>query len=173
MPEYVERGLNNPPPPSSKRARAVMRGNRSESVIERELRAALHGRGYRFRKHYRPLPGLRCSADVAFTRPRIAIFVDGCFWHCCPEHKPPPKANAEWWALKLATNVKRDRRNDAALRKADWHVLRLWTHCTLEEMVAAVDAAFAESRAPERPCTTRTVRAMFAGNIASPGGFAP
>jgi DNA mismatch endonuclease, patch repair protein len=111
-----------------------MMGNRSESAVERALRSELHRRGLRFRKHGSPLPGLRCKADVIFTRQRLAVFVDGCFWHRCPEHRSAPKANAGWWTAKLDANVARDRRNDRILRDAGWTVLRFWTHTPTAEM---------------------------------------
>jgi DNA mismatch endonuclease, patch repair protein len=122
-----------------------MIGNRAESQVERALRSGLHRKGRRFRKHYRPLRDLRCSADLAFTRQRLAVFVDGCFWHRCPDHKPAPKANAKWWEAKLAANVARDRRNDSALTAAGWRVLRLWTHLSLDEMMAAVEGALSSA----------------------------
>jgi DNA mismatch endonuclease (patch repair protein) len=111
-----------------------MMGNRSESAVERALRSELHRRGLRFRKHASPLPGLRCKADVIFTRQRLAVFVDGCFWHRCPDHRSAPKANAGWWKAKLDANVARDRRNDRVLRDAGWTVLRFWTHTATAEM---------------------------------------
>lgn len=129
------------PAPSSPTARKVMLGNRSESAIERELRSALHRRGLRFRKHASPMPGLRCKADVVFSRQKLAVFVDGCFWHRCPEHGSEPKANAGWWKTKLDANVARDRRNDLALRSADWTVLRFWTHTPVEEMAEQIGQA--------------------------------
>lgn len=119
-----------------------MIGNRSESSIERALRSALHMRGLRFRKHLAPVPGLRCKPDILFTRKRLAVFVDGCFWHRCPEHGTQPKANSQWWRQKLDANVARDRRNDAALAAAGWKVLRIWTHQPLEEMASQVVAAY-------------------------------
>lgn len=106
--------------------------------MEVALRSELHRRGMRFRKHLAPLRGLRCKPDIVFPRKRVAVFVDGCFWHRCPEHGSEPKANGEWWQQKLKANVARDRRNDAALSEAGWTVLRLWTHEPLDEMVARV-----------------------------------
>jgi DNA mismatch endonuclease, patch repair protein len=134
------------PPAASGHSRKVMLGNRSESQIERALRSELHRRGLRFRKHASPVPGLRCRPDVVFTRQRLAVFVDGCFWHRCPEHGSEPKANHEWWQVKLDANVTRDRRNDAALGEAGWTVLRLWTHEPLEGMVDAVCRAVTRLR---------------------------
>lgn len=122
-----------------------MLGNRSESERERELRSALHRRGHRFRKHYAPIPGVRCRPDIVFLGPRVAVFVDGCFWHRCPLHGTDAKANAEWWRIKLDANVARDRRNDAALAAIGWRTVRLWAHEPLDAMVAAVEAALSES----------------------------
>ena len=93
------------PPPSSAQARSVMLGNRSESAPERALRSELHRRGSRFRKHASPIKGLRCRPDILFTRRRIAVFVDGCFWHRCPLHGSEPKVNGEWWQLKLGVAI--------------------------------------------------------------------
>jgi DNA mismatch endonuclease (patch repair protein) len=121
-----------------------MLGNRSESEVERVLRSVLHRRGLRFRKHVRPIRGLRCRPDIVFTRQRIAVFVDGCFWHRCPLHGSAPRANGEWWQRKLDANVARDRRNDEALRDTGWVVLRFWAHETIEDMSAATLAAHAE-----------------------------
>ncbi len=73
---------------------------------------------------------------MAFTRARLAVFVDGCFWHCCPLHATQPKNNAEWWSAKLAANVARDRRQEAQLQKAGWTVVRVWEH---ESASAAAD----------------------------------
>jgi DNA mismatch endonuclease (patch repair protein) len=120
-----------------------MRANRSDSSVEQALRSALHTRGLRFRKHLQPIAGLRCKPDVVFTRARLAVFVDGCFWHSCPEHATRPVANADWWREKLEENVARDRRNDAALTAAGWHVVRLWEHQPVPEMVEEVVLALA------------------------------
>lgn len=132
-----------PPAPraSSPTARKVMQGNRSDSRLEQSLRSELHRRGARFRKHLSVLPGVRCRPDIVFTRARIAVFVDGCFWHCCPLHGTMAKANSEWWAAKLRGNVERDRRNDEALRADGWTVIRLWGHEPLDLMADTVLSA--------------------------------
>jgi DNA mismatch endonuclease, patch repair protein len=139
------------PRPSSPTARKVMLGNRSESTIERLVRSELHRRGLRFRKHAAPVPGLRCRPDVVFTKARVAVFVDGCFWHRCPTHGSSPKANASYWRPKLDANVARDRRNDAALAQAGWSVLRFWAHEPIDEIVQViVDATRAATGVPSR-----------------------
>jgi len=71
---------------------------------------------------------LRCNADVVFGGARIAVFVDGCWWHGCPEHRSLPKANRDWWDAKIQRTVERDRRNDAALAEAGWLAIRIWEH---------------------------------------------
>ncbi len=82
----------------------------------------------RYRVDVAPLPGLRRRADVVFTRARLAVFVDGCFWHRCPQHGTSPRNNADWWRDKLDRNVQRDRDTDRALHEAGWQVLRVWEH---------------------------------------------
>lgn len=129
------------PPSSSATARKVMQGNRSDSAIERALRSELHRRGLRFRKHMAVLPGVRCRPDVVFTRLRVAVFVDGCFWHSCPLHGTQAKANGAWWKAKLQGNVDRDRRHNHALRAAGWTVVRLWTHDPVDAMADRIEAA--------------------------------
>lgn len=92
------------------------------------LRRELHRRGLRFRVVY-PVPGNgRRSIDIAFTRSRLAVFVDGCFWHGCPEHGTLPLSNRDWWRTKLEVNRARDRDTDELLAGAGWDVLRFWEH---------------------------------------------
>ena len=127
-----------PPAASSEATRAVMIGNRGTGTApEVRLRSALHARGLRFRKHARPLPELRCRADIVFPRHRVAVFVDGCFWHACPEHGRLPRTHSSYWAQKLARNLERDRRNDRVLSEAGWLVLRVWEH---EEVYSAAES---------------------------------
>ena len=95
---------------------------------EMTLRSELHRRGLRFRVHHRPLRGVRREADVLFTKARVAVFVDGCFWHGCPQHASWPKANAEWWRAKIEANRARDEDTDRRLQDAGWLVVRVWTH---------------------------------------------
>lgn len=117
------------PPASSAAARAVMRGNRKfDTRPEAAVRSALHRGGLRFRKHARPLPTLNCAADIVFRRERLAVFIDGCYWHGCPQHGTKPRTNAAYWTAKIARNIERDQRNDAALRDAGWLVVRVWEH---------------------------------------------
>ncbi len=153
------------PHPSSAGRSANMRANRrTDTKPELALRRALHRLGYRYRKDYRlDLDGgRRVRPDIAFTARKVAIFVDGCFWHACPQHGSKPRANEWYWGPKLLANVERDRVNDTALTTAGWTVVRLWEHLSLEEAVATVVTALAaepgtpgnpEPREPRNPAT--------------------
>lgn len=109
---------------------------RRDTHAEVALRRELHARGLRYRVAY-PVPGQRRrTIDVAFPRASVAVFVDGCFWHGCPEHGTRPKSNSEWWRGKLAANRARDRDTDRVLDELGWTVIRVWEH---ERSVAAAD----------------------------------
>jgi len=122
---------------------ANMRANRrTDTKPELALRRALHRQGFRYRKDYRiDLGGARVRPDIAFTARRVAVFVDGCFWHVCPEHGTKPANNTWYWGPKLARNVERDRAADSALEAAGWRVVRIWEHVPLDAAIAAVVAA--------------------------------
>ena len=106
----------------------MSRQRRRDTEPEVAIRRLLHARGLRFRVAF-PIPGMpRRSMDVAFTRARVAVFVDGCFWHACPEHQTSPAANAAWWSAKLATNQARDLATNAHLTASGWRVIRIWEH---------------------------------------------
>jgi DNA mismatch endonuclease, patch repair protein len=129
------------PHPSSDATRRSMQGNRGrDTKVELALRRALHSRGLRYRVHRRPVAGLRCESDILFQAAKVAVFVDGCWWHGCPEHWSAPKNNREWWTRKISLNVERDRRNDQMLSAAGWCVLRIWEHQNVEEAAAQVEA---------------------------------
>ena len=119
-----------------------MQANRRvDTGPERRLRSALHNRGLRFRKDHRiDADGVRVRADVVFPRARVAVFVDGCFWHCCPTHATQPKTHESYWAAKLRGNVDRDRRVDAALERSAWTVIRVWEHERTEDAASRVAA---------------------------------
>lgn len=119
-----------------------MLANRSQNTgPELALRRELHRRGLRYRVHFAPVPGLRCRPDIVFTRQRVVVFVDGCYWHRCPQHSAFPKANAEYWQAKFERNVRRDRRNDAILASAGWTVIRVWEHESADAAASRVAAA--------------------------------
>ena len=100
---------------------------RRDTPCELAVRSAVHRLGLRFRVDW-PLPGSRRRADLAFVSARVAVFVDGCFWHGCPRHGTWPKSNADWWRSKILANVKRDLDTTQALRLNGWRVLRFWEH---------------------------------------------
>lgn len=104
------------------------RQKRRDTSPELAIRRILHRRGFRYRVDVAPVTGLRRRADIVFPRQKVAVFVDGCFWHRCPEHGTVPQANQQWWIDKLDANVRRDRDTDEALTRAGWTVLRIWEH---------------------------------------------
>jgi DNA mismatch endonuclease, patch repair protein len=115
----------------------MLRQKRSDTAPEVALRKELHRRGLRYRIDYQlPLRGVRRRADVAFPASRIAVFVDGCYWHACPIHATWPQASADWWRAKLEGNVHRDRDTDHRLADAGWISLRIWEH---DNPIAAAD----------------------------------
>lgn len=123
-----------------------MQGNRRTGTTpEATLRRALHAAGLRYRKDYRlEVGGVGARPDVVFTRSKVAVFVDGCFWHCCPEHGTQPKRNSAYWIPKLARNVERDREQDFALSEHGWLVVRVWEHEPLAAAVRRVLTTLAE-----------------------------
>jgi DNA mismatch endonuclease (patch repair protein) len=123
-----------------------MKGNRRvDTGPETRLRSALHRRGLRFRKDYPvQLPGRKVRPDIVFTARRVAVFVDGCFWHGCPEHgRIPSGSNAAYWHQKIEGNRSRDARQTKALEAEGWLVIRIWEHVPLEEAAEIVAQAMA------------------------------
>ncbi|MEE4025061.1 very short patch repair endonuclease [Gordonia sp. PKS22-38] len=127
---------------SSPAVRASMRGNcRRDTGPELAVRRGLHAAGFRYRVDHSPLPGSRRPrADIVFIRVRIAVFIDGCYWHGCPDHYRPATRNVVFWEEKLRSNRERDARSDKLLRDAGWKVLRFWEHQPAAEVVAAIGA---------------------------------
>ncbi|MFZ0190313.1 MAG: very short patch repair endonuclease [Streptosporangiaceae bacterium] len=114
---------------SSPRSRNVMRGNRSRDTRpELAVRSAVHRRGLRYRVSIRPVPEVRRTADLVFATARVAVFVDGCYWHGCPEHYVPSLSNQEYWTQKISGNRARDADTNAKLLARDWMPLRVWAH---------------------------------------------
>jgi DNA mismatch endonuclease (patch repair protein) len=112
-------------PDVSVRMKAVRQRDNSQEVL---IRSLLHRMGLRYRKHQFAVPGLRRRPDISFVGARVAVFVDGCFWHCCPRHATWPKTNRKWWKNKLLENVARDRDTDVRLRGIGWLPIRVWGH---------------------------------------------
>jgi len=121
--------------------RNVMRANRRrDTKPEVALRSALHRRGLRFRNDAPVATGHgKVRVDVALAQHRLAIFVDGCFWHCCPEHGTEPRSNTEYWRPKMERNLQRDAATDALLQGAGWQVVRVWEHEDPEEAADLID----------------------------------
>lgn len=126
----VQAQPRSPAPPASDPATRyrMQRTPQRDTAAELALRRELFRRGLRYRVDVAPLTGLRRRADLLFSRAKVAVFVDGCFWHSCATHGTLPRANAEWWASKLAATVRRDRDTDRLLTEAGWTVVRIWEH---------------------------------------------
>ncbi|MFF4100358.1 very short patch repair endonuclease [Streptomyces sp. NPDC001903] len=125
---------------STPEVRARMSRQRSKNTgIEIALRSALHAAGLRYRVHRRPVKGVRREADIVFGPARVAVFVDGCFWHGCPEHATWPRRNAEFWRAKIEGNRARDHDTDRRLADSGWLSVRVWEHETVQEAAARVD----------------------------------
>jgi DNA mismatch endonuclease (patch repair protein) len=106
-----------------------MQSNRPRDTgPELALRKALHRLGLRYRVSTRPLADIRRTADVVFRRAKVAVFVDGCFWHGCPEHHTVSLTNADYWAEKVRQNRQRDIETDETLSRSGWQVIRVWEH---------------------------------------------
>ncbi|MQT00113.1 very short patch repair endonuclease [Streptomyces jumonjinensis] len=139
---------------SSEGVRASMRANRSRDTgPELALRRAVHGRGLRYRVAARPVKELRRTADLVFTKARVAVFLDGCFWHGCPEHHTGAVRNADYWAAKVEQNRNRAADTDRRLDEAGWTVVRVWEHENPLDAADRVEAAVIEARraAARRP----------------------
>ncbi|MER5501215.1 MULTISPECIES: very short patch repair endonuclease [unclassified Streptomyces] len=127
-------------------ARMSRQANR-DTKPEVAIRKLLHAAGYRYRVNER-VPGMsRRTIDIAFTRAKVAVLIDGCFWHGCPLHATRPKSNAEWWRVKLERNMERDRETNEHLTEEGWTVLRFWEHEAPEEVALRVAAAVDRHRA--------------------------
>jgi DNA mismatch endonuclease (patch repair protein) len=117
----------------------VMRGNRSrDTKPELAVRRILHAQGLRYRVNTRPLPSLPRTADIVFTAKLIAVFIDGCYWHGCPEHYVASKSNRDYWDAKIAENRTRDVETTAAISNEGWTVLRYWSHLPSENIANSI-----------------------------------
>ncbi|MEU2061723.1 very short patch repair endonuclease [Streptomyces sp. NPDC013455] len=132
--------------------RARMSRQKSRNTeVEMALRRALHAAGLRYRVHRRPLKGVRREADVLFGPAKVAVFVDGCFWHGCPQHATWPKNNADFWRTKIEGNRRRDMDTDERLASAGWLAVRVWEHEDPVEAAARV-IAFVRARRAGTAC---------------------
>jgi DNA mismatch endonuclease, patch repair protein len=122
-----------------------MQGNRSrDTAPELAVRRACHARGLRYRVGVAPIAGLRRSADMVFSSARIAVYIDGCFWHSCPDHVPNQRRNADYWTAKLSRNVERDKDTNRRLAALGWTVLRFWEHEDPEAAAARIAETVAQ-----------------------------
>jgi DNA mismatch endonuclease, patch repair protein len=147
------RGRTHPyPKPTTTAATSVMRANtRQNTQPELRIRSLLHSTGVRYRVNRRLVCGeLRTRPDIIFHGRKIAVFVDGCFWHMCPKHGTRPRSNPSYWDDKLRGNVERDARVNRALRNAGWTVLRVWEHSKPETAVARILRTL-QKKAKEKP----------------------
>ena len=119
-------------------ARRMKNQSRRDTAAEMKLRKVLFGRGLRYRVDFGVVG--RRRVDIAFTGRKIAVFVDGCFWHRCPQHGTVPKANRDWWLAKLEANERRDRASDLQLAALGWTVIRVWEHEDVGEAADRIEA---------------------------------
>lgn len=133
--------MAGPAPSSAVVRRRMQQQRRRDTRPELELRRALHAAGLRYRVERPVLPGMRRRADLVFGPAKVAVFVDGCFWHMCPQHATAPKANADWWREKLERNRERDRDTDRLLLDQGWLPVRVWEHEDMTEAALAVAEA--------------------------------
>lgn len=142
LPPFVERGRSWA---HSEATRRSMRACVSAGTApERALRSAVHRRGLRYRVNARPLPDLRRTADLVFCRSCVAVFLDGCFFHGCPQHFAPPRTNREYWLAKIEYNRQRDSCVDGVLRDRGWLALRVWEHEDVDSAAERVAGAVHE-----------------------------
>lgn len=130
------------PQPLSHTVQNRLRNQRTTGTDpEMAIRRLSHAQGLRYRVNARPERDLRVKPDMIFTRQRLAVFIDGCFWHGCPTHFIPPTNNAEWWASKINANIARDQASREQLRSRGWRVLSIWEHEPPEEAVLRIHEA--------------------------------
>ena len=137
VPESVRRRMRNTP--------------RRDTPFELAVRRRVHARGLRYRVDRTVAAGSRVRPDLSFAGPRIAVFLDGCFWHSCPEHRTTPRTNRAWWTRKLDANRERDRRRRRELEAAGWTVLRFWEHEDPGAVAAEIEHAVRAQAANRDP----------------------
>ncbi|WKU45592.1 very short patch repair endonuclease [Streptomyces sp. VNUA116] len=141
---------------SAARRRNMQAIRNKDTKPEQLIRRLVHAQGLRYRLHARPLPDLRRTADLVFRPAKVAVFIDGCYWHGCPEHYVRPRTNSGFWSEKVARNIARDRETNEHLIAAGWLVLRFWEHepsdLCADKIAATVIArrATPESSSPSR-----------------------
>lgn len=130
-------------------SRRLSQLQRRDTAPELAVRRLLHAAGYRYRVAF-PVPGQRRrTIDIAFTGARVAIFIDGCFWHGCPAHGTSPRSNSEWWRMKLAANRARDRTTEELLATIGWTYLRFWEHEDPVDVTSSIIEQIEKARADQ------------------------
>lgn len=126
-------------PSSHEASRRMARVRQKGTDVELALRRALHAKGLRYRLHVPLLSKPRRVPDIVFPRRKVAVFVDGCFWHGCPQHASWPKSNAQFWRDKIETNMARDADTDRRLHELGWRVVRVWAHEAADEAAKRIE----------------------------------
>lgn len=148
--------LRAPRPSDESTALRMQKQRQKDTVCELALRSLLHARGLRYRVDCRAEPSVPRKADIVIRPAKIAVFVDGCFWHRCPLHWKPPNRHSSWWTKKVEENARRDRETTVLLKHAGWHVIRVWEHedprVAADEILRAV--ALRHPRGAELRCTS-------------------
>ena len=134
--------------PSLEVRQKMQRQRSKDTAAELAVRQALHRLGLRYRVHRRPVPSLRRTADVVFGPARVAVFIDGCFWHGCPEHGHVPSASRWYWSAKIERNRLRDADTSQQLETAGWHVVRVWEHEDAEQAATRIAATIRNRASP-------------------------
>lgn len=142
----------HPPASSPLVRRRMLNTPTRDTPAELALRRALHRRGLRYRVDCAPFAGIRRRADLVFSVARVAVFVDGCFWHGCSEHKSPPKTNTTWWMDKFERTRARDADTDRRLAEAGWASIRVWEHEAVDIATDRVEKVVRDGLAFHRRC---------------------
>ncbi|MET9554989.1 very short patch repair endonuclease [Streptomyces sp. NPDC006645] len=141
--------MNTAKPSSPAVSARMSRQARRDTAPEVAVRKLLHASGHRYRVNARVPDMPRRTVDIMFTKAKVAVFLDGCFWHGCPLHATRPKANAEWWREKLDKNMARDKETSAHLQAGGWTVLRFWEHESPVHMADEIAETVARNRRHE------------------------
>ena len=146
-----------------------MQGNRGRDTgPEMAVRRAVHAMGLRYRVGVRPVQTLRRTADLVFTRQRVAVFIDGCFWHGCPVHYTVAKTNASYWSDKVVRNRERDNETNDALLASGWTVLRFWEHDDPAAVAQAIRSGVIQANEGHRDLPGLPLRTSLALPITTP-----
>lgn len=139
------RRVESPSALSAEVSARMKRVRQRDTKPEMLVRSAVHGLGLRYFVDRRPVGGIRSRADLVFPTHKVAVFIDGCFWHGCPQHATWPKSNAAFWRDKIGANKNRDRETDRKLKAEEWTVIRVWEHEDPEECAEKIAAAVRSS----------------------------